>query len=72
MNEDNKKNRQQYDLHSDTVRCCLTCEHLGHIPPQHDQPYPEVWCGNRHFDGVSSYEELYEPTECKDYKELKK
>jgi tetrahydromethanopterin S-methyltransferase subunit H len=71
MNKDNQKNKQQCDACSDTVHCCSICDHLGYAPPQHDQPYPEVWCGKGHFDGISSYDELHEPTECKDYYELK-
>ena len=54
-----------------SCRCCAECINLFYEPPRSDQPYQEFWCGKQKFDGVSNMQELYEHTECEDFKETK-
>ena len=56
---------------SETGKCCSDCEYFGYESPCHDQPYPEFWCIKGRWDGISSYEELDEPTDCSDWTEKK-
>jgi hypothetical protein len=54
---------------------CDTCLYLVNIPPQQDQPYPEIFCAKGHWDGgpfeTDSFD-LGDPTkgvwdDCKDF-----
>jgi len=47
--------------------CCAECDNFHYESPQMDQPYPEFWCGEQHWDGITDYDELYEPIKCSDY-----
>ena len=70
--EETSKNNEtaQLGIGAVSVRCCANCSHFNYDAPRFDQPYPEFWCGKKHWCGISSseeYEALNEPFECADF-----
>lgn len=51
----------------ENIQCCHDCKFIGYESPRFDQPYPEIWCIKKHFDGITSFEELLEKNDCKDF-----
>lgn len=51
------------------VPTCDKCKHLGYNSPAHDQPYPEFWCTKQQWDGLDSYDSLYEETKCEKFEQ---
>ena len=60
------KNQIQQNV---SVPCCADCDHFGYEGGGTvEQPYPEFWCNKGQWDGVYSYDSLYEKTNCKFFK----
>lgn len=54
------------------MKTCENCVHFWYEPPRYDQPYPEYACTKEHWDGVTTTEELFDATNCKDHEEKKR
>jgi|SaaInl7_200m_RNA_FD_contig_61_622671_length_404_multi_3_in_0_out_0_1 hypothetical protein len=52
-----------------TKKTCESCAHLGYESGVSSQPYPELWCGKKHWDGVENTDTLLEPIDCMDWAE---
>lgn len=50
------------------VKCCNECDHFRHEGSSWDDPYPSFWCGKGNFDAIGSFDDLYEETNCIDFK----
>lgn len=48
-------------------KTCYNCVHFNSQSAQADQPYSEFWCGKKHWDGLSNFEQLYEEIDCNDF-----
>ena len=50
------------------MKTCENCIHFWYEPPRYDQPHPEYACTKEHWDGITTTEELFEATNCRDHK----
>lgn len=58
----------------EVIKCCNNCSNYGHQGPSWDQPYPEFWCGKKHWEGIGSQEELdslLDEINCEDFEKIK-
>lgn len=46
---------------------CGNCKNMVCESPCSDQPYPEFFCGKKHWDGITDTKQLENEIDCKDH-----